>query len=318
MKTIASTGGLAALQLTDLPDPTPGAGQVRVRMQNSAVNPADNKVLQGEFVGNILHGKQQPLVVGYDVSGTIDALGPGVDGFRVGDDVFGFLPYARGTKRGAYAELVVVAATNLALRPPTISAATGAAIATAGVTALQSLRDQGRLQAGQRVLIVGASGGVGALAVAIAKRLGAEVTGICSAAATDLVKSLGATHVRDRKASDVLGGDTRFDVVFDAAAAHSWFATRHLLAPGGTYVSTLPGPGVFAGTALAPLTGTRCRFIGVVPMAADLQLLAGWVVDGMPVPIDSTFPVRDLGAALERQARGGMRGRVVVEVAGGF
>lgn len=152
-----------------------------------------------------------------------------------------------------YAELVAISADALAIRPPTVSPATGAALATAGVTALQSLRDQGRLQAGQRVLIVGASGGVGALAVAVATRLGAEVTGICSAGATALVTSLGAAHVRDRKAADVLGGDTRFHVIFDAAAAHSWFAIRHLLEPGGTYVSTLPGPGVFAAVALAPL-----------------------------------------------------------------
>lgn len=107
-------------------------------------------------------------------------------------------------------------------------------------------------------------------------------------------------------------------MVFDAAAAQSWSSTRHLLEPGGTYVSTLPGPSVMAAVVFAPLFGQRARFFAITPRRSDLELLAGWALDGMPVPVDSTFPVRDLKSALERMARGGMKGRVVIDVDGGF
>lgn len=107
-------------------------------------------------------------------------------------------------------------------------------------------------------------------------------------------------------------------MVFDAASAHSWFSTRHLLEPGGTYVATLPGPAAMAGIAAAPLFGQRARFFTLTVRRSDLELLASWAVAGMSVPVDSTFAVRDLKSALERMARGGMKGRVVIQVDGGF
>lgn len=318
MKALCSTSGMSGLHVQDLPDPTAPRGGVTVRMHASAVNPADEKVLSGSLVGNILHGQQAPVVVGYDVAGTVESVGVGVTDLAVGDEVFGFMAYTRSTVRGAYAERVALPATELAKRHADLAPATAAALATAGVTALQALRDCGGLKPGQRVLVIGASGGVGSLAVGVGLRLGAEVTGVCSAAAMDFVRGLGATHVKDRSAADVLGGDARYDVVFDAAAAHSWFSARQVLAPGGTYISTLPGPAVLAGIAAAPLFGQRARFVTVAPSRSDLQLLASWVSLGMQVPVDSTFAVRDLPAALARMARGGMKGRVVVDVEGGF
>ncbi|MDP2305464.1 MAG: NAD(P)-dependent alcohol dehydrogenase [Pseudomonadota bacterium] len=316
MKSLCTDGGLAGLSIRDLPLPEPGPGEVRVRVRASAMNPADQKVLGGEFIGNFLHGKQVPIVGGYDVAGTVEALGASVTDLAVGDEVFGFLAYGRGTKRGAFAESAVVTASTLARRPVSLSPTDAAALATAGVTALQSLRDLGRLQAGQRVLVVGASGGVGSLAVGVAARLGAEVTGICGGAAAELVRSLGAARIIDR--GTTVPDPARYHVIFDAAAAHSWLAMRSRLEPGGTYVTTLPGPGVFLGMAVAPLFGTRCAFISVAPKRADLELLATWVGEGMRVPIDSRFPVRDGRAAIERMARGGMKGRVVIDVEGGF
>lgn len=316
MKTICSDTGISGLHAQDLPEPVAGPGRVVVRMRASAVNPADEKVLSGSLVGSILHGKQSPVVVGYDVAGTVESVGAGVTELSVGDEVFGHLPYGRGTLRGTYAERVEVAACDLARSPAKLTPSTAAAIGTAGMTALQAMRDTGGLKAGQRVLIIGASGGVGSLAVGIAVRLGAEVTAVCSASAMDFVRALGATHVRDR--ASALGGDTRFHVVFDAASAHSWFSTRHLLEPGGTYVATLPGAAAMAGIAVAPLFGQRARFFTLAARRSDLDLLASWALDGMPVPIDSTFPVRDLAAALARMGRGGMKGRVVIEVDGGF
>lgn len=316
MKALCSDTGVANLEVRDLPLPEPGPGEVRVDVHASAVNPADLKVLDGELLGNILHGKARPLVVGWDVSGVVLAVGAGAD-YAVGDAVFGFLSYARSTKRGAYAESVVVPAANLARRPAHLSDVQAAALATAGVTALQAMRDVGGLTKGQRVLIIGASGGVGALAVGIAVRLGAKVTAVCSASAAELVRGLGATRTVERGQLDALQG-TRFHVIFDAAAAHSWMALRGMLEPGGAYVSTLPGPGLFLSMPLAWASGTRVGAVMVAATRADLELLARWVGEGLPVPIDSTFPVRDLRLAIERMRKGGMRGRVVVQVEGGF
>lgn len=315
MKALCSEAGLAGLAIRDLPLPEPGPGEVRVRMRTSALNPADQKVLTGDFVGNFLHGKQAPVVVGYDIAGTVDALGAGVTDLAVGDDVFGFLAYARSTKRGCFAEFTLAPAATLARRPAALSLGDAAAIATAGVTALQSLRDLGCLQAGQHVLVVGASGGVGSLAVGVATRLGAEVTAVCSASAADLVRSLGAARIIER-GTDPLKDSARYHVIFDAANAYSWSSARHLLEPGGCYVATLPGPAVFWGMAVARLVGTRCAFIAVAPKRADLELLATWVAAGMAVPIDSHFPLAEVGKAIERMARGGMKGRIVIDVEG--
>lgn len=318
MKALCSDSGVAGLSVRELPSVEPGPGEVRVHVRASAINPADEKVLRGDLAGKILHGNVTPLVLGYDVAGTVEAVGPGAD-FAVGDEVFGFLPYGRSTKRGAFAESAVVPATALARRPAALSPVDACALATAGVTALQMLRDIGGLQAGQRVLVIGASGGVGSLAVGVAARLGAEVTAICGAGAIELVRGLGAARVLDRANGDPLAEGGPYHVIVDAAAAYTWSSTRHRLAPGGTYVSTLPGPAVFLGMGLARLAGQRCAFVSVVPRRADLDLLAGWAVDGaLEIPIDATFPIRDGRAAIERVARGGMKGRVVIEVDGGF
>jgi NADPH:quinone reductase-like Zn-dependent oxidoreductase len=317
MKALSTARGVAGLEVTDLPLPEPGAGEVRVRVRASALNPADQKVLGGEFVGNILHAKQRPLVAGYDLAGTVEAAGPGAD-LAIGDEVFGFIAYGRATRRGAFAEAAVAPAASLARRPAALSPGDACALATAGATALQALRDVARLKEGQRVLVVGASGGVGSLAVGVARKLGAEVTGLCSASAAEFVRSLGATAVLVRGQDDPFRDGPGYDVVFDPACAYSFGAARPALRPGGAYVPTLPSPGLFLAMGMAPLLGRRVGFLTVRSRRADLEQLAAWAADGLKVPIDSTFAVRDLGKALARLARGGMKGRVVIEVEGGF
>lgn len=318
MKALCSDAGVAGLSVRELPVPAPGRGEVRVTVRASAVNPADEKVLRGDLAGLILHGNGRPLVLGYDVAGTVDAVGAGAD-LAVGDEVFGFLPYARSTKRGAFAEATLVPASALARRPAALPPTDACALGTAAVTALQMLRDIAGVKPGDRVLVIGASGGVGSLAVGVAARLGAEVSGICSAGAMELVRGLGAAHALDRASPGSLRDGGPYNVIVDAAAAYAWSSTRHLLAPGGTYVSTLPSPVLFAGMALARLAGQRCAFAAVVPRRADLDQVAAWVVDGtLRVAIDSTFPIREGRAAIERMGRGGMKGRVIVQVEGGF
>ena len=298
--------------------PEPGRNEVLVRVARSALNPADLRVSSGEFVGRFLHARVSPLVVGYDFAGSITRCGEGVGSLRVGDEVFGFLPYSSQTRQGAFAELITVSADALAPRPPAISTEIAAAAATPGVTALQVMRDLGQLRAGGRVLLIGAAGGVGSLAVGVAKKLGAKVTAVCSTYAVDFVRGLGADEVIDRRKQDPLSVTGPFEVVFDAASAHGFGACKHLLAPGGAYVATLPSPAVFLGKLAAMFSGHRCEFVTVKPLRKDLEQLATWIGEGMQVPIDARFPVKSLRQGLDRLGKGEVRGRLVVEIDGGF
>jgi NADPH:quinone reductase-like Zn-dependent oxidoreductase len=310
-------GALGELVVRHLARVAPGRGQVEVRVAAAALNPADLKVARGDFIGRILHARVAPLIVGYDYAGTVERCGPDVTELRVGDAVFGFLPYARRTRAGTFAEYVVVDAATAARAPEHVPPAVAAAAATPGVTAIQALRDHGRLRPGGRALIIGAAGGVGTLAIGVAKRLGAHATAVCAAAASELVRALGADEVVER-GTDLRALDTRFDVILDTAAAHGFPSLRRLLAPRGAYVTTLPSAGWFAGAALALASSRRSRFIAVAPVAADLTLLGSWLADGLRVPIDRQFAVRDAAAAFDRLGRGAMRGRIAIEVGGGW
>jgi NADPH:quinone reductase-like Zn-dependent oxidoreductase len=181
MKAMAASsyGRLEGIAQIDAPLPTPGRGEVRVRVVASALNPADYKVILGTL--KFLHARNRPLIVGYDFSGTVDAVGSSVRGFSVGDDVFGFLPYGPGNRRGAFAESLIAKTDEIAIKPAGVSHALAAAAATTGLTAIQSIRDLGRLPAsGGEVLVTGVSGGVGSIAVGVAKRLNARVTAVGS------------------------------------------------------------------------------------------------------------------------------------------
>ena len=314
---IPSYGPVEQMKLVELPTPEPGPGHVRVRVHASAVNPSELKVATGEV--KFLHGRTFPMVLGYDFSGVIDRVGAGVATVAEGDEVFGFLPYSGSNKLGAFAEYTVSAASGLARKPASASHAVAAAAATPAITALQSFRDLGRLPSGGRTLIIGASGGVGALAVGVAKKLGAEVVAICATHAVDFVKELGAEVVIDRKKEDPLRvAKGPFDVVFDAAAVSSWSATRHLLGKGGVYVTTLPGPAIVFHLGLSLFTATRAKIVIVKSRTDDLALVGRWLTEGLKVPIDSTVPVRDVVAGIKRLAAGEMRGRISVDVIGGF
>ena len=179
---VRSYGPLERLAPIDMPVPTPGPGEVRVRVVASALNPADYKVVLGTL--KFLHARNRPLVVGYDFSGTIEAVGPSVVGVSIGDDVFGFLPYGPGNRRGAFAESLIAKSDEIAVKPARVSHEIAAAAATTGLTAIQSIRDLARLPArGGQVLVTGVSGGVGSISVGVAKKLGAEVTAVGSGAA---------------------------------------------------------------------------------------------------------------------------------------
>jgi NADPH:quinone reductase-like Zn-dependent oxidoreductase len=318
MKAIAaaSYGPLDRLAAIDAPLPTPGSGEVRVRVVASALNPADYKVITGAL--KFLHARNMPLIVGYDFSGTIDAVGSSVTGLSVGDDVFGVLPYGPGNRRGAFAELLLAKASEVAVKPASVPHQVAAAAATTGLTAIQSLRDLGRLPARDgSVLVTGVSGGVGSIAVGVAKRLNARVTAVGSGAGLDVARRLGATEVLDRKVT-ALPGDLRaqFDVVFDAAAAYRWSQWNRALRPGGAFVTTLPSLTFVVDKLKSLFSRTRVHFVSVKSRPSDLTLLGSWLADGLEVPLTDTIPVREVAKGLARLQSAG--GRIAVQVADGF
>ena len=318
MKAMAAPGygPLDRLALIDAPMPTPGDGEVRVRVIASALNPADYKVLTGAL--KFLHARNKPLIVGYDFSGTVDAVGPSVTGVSVGDDVFGFLPYGPGNARGAFAEALIARSNEIAPKPPNVSHEIAAAAATTGRTAIQSLRDLGKLPAHDgQVLVTGVSGGVGSMTVGVAQRLHAKVTAVGSGAGLELARRLGAVEVLDRKSRD-LPGDIRdrFDVVFDASAAYRWRQWKGALRSGGAFVSTLPSLAFAVDKLHSLFTGTRVHFVNVKSRPDDLRLLASWLADGLEVPVASTIPVSEVAKGLALLQKSG--GRIAVRVADGF
>lgn len=305
-------GTVGDLRIMDLPTPTPGPGELLVEVHAAAVNPADLKVLEHRDGGSFLHAGKFPLILGFDFSGVVAAAPGGTH--AVGDAVFGFLPYARSTRTGTYADFVVVAASGVGPRPQSLSHAAAAAAATSATTALQGLR-KGRIAEGKTVLINGASGGVGSYAVQIAKCLGATVTATCSAAKQAFVTAQGADRVIDYRATPLAALRERFDLVFDVASTSSYGGCAHLLAPGASYITLLPSAGLVVGMARSLFSSRRCAMVVVKPVAADFAQLAAWFDAGKLVPqLDATYPLAELPAALERQRSGEVRGKLAISI----
>src|SRR5881409_3742018 len=226
--------GLANLKLEDVEKPVPNDDQVLVKVRAASVNPYDWHFIEGtpylmRAMGVGLR-KPKDTRLGVDFAGTVEAVGKNVTQFKPGDEVFG----GRG---GAFAEYVCPRASRaVALKPASASFEEAASVNIAGITALQALRDKGKVQPGQKVLINGASGGVGTFAVQIAKSFGADVTGVCSTRNVDLVKSLGADRVIDYTKEDYARGDQKYDVILDNVTNHSLSENRKMLTPNGKYV----------------------------------------------------------------------------------
>ncbi|MHC5020937.1 MAG: NADP-dependent oxidoreductase [Planctomycetota bacterium] len=316
MKAIGTNapGALSSLQLLDVPEPAAGPGEVRVQVHASACNPADFKIVQRMAGAGFIHAKVLPLVPGCDFAGVLDHVGEGVADLAPGDAVYGHLPYRSANRQGAFAERITISAGEVGRVPKGVEHATAAAAATVGLTALQGLRDQGGLEGGGRVLVLGASGGVGSLAAGIAKRLGAHVTGVCSSYAVEFVRSLGADAVVDRTTADPLQHTAPFDVVFDTTGRYSYGACAKVLTPEGAFVTVLPTVGFLLGKIRTLFSRRRCRLVVVRSKRADLEQLGAWLADGLPVQIAECVPVRDVASALERLQAGGRPGKIAVEV----
>jgi NADPH:quinone reductase-like Zn-dependent oxidoreductase len=311
-------GGSERLQVRVAAEPgEPGPGQVLLRVRAASVNPIDWKIRQGKM--RLLRPAKFPLILGYDAAGEVEAVGPEVTRFQPGDAVYGAIDVR--PQGGSYAELALARESALAAMPQALSFEEAAALPVAGLTALQALRDKGELVAGETVVINGAGGGVGHLAVQIAATVGAHVTGVASQRNLDFVRSLGAHDGIDYEDEDFAGHDGAWDVVFDAVGTRTYQDCEPSLSrDGGIYVTTRVGPRSFLNglfTGLAGLFGqkTRARWITAKMKGEDLAFLARLVDQGRIRPvIQETFPLERIREAHALSETGRVRGKIVVRV----
>ena len=309
------------LAIEDVEKPVPKDGELLVKVRAASVNPADWHFVRGEpYIIRMDFGFGAPKNprIGIDFAGTVEAVGKDVTKFKPGDEVF-------GGKNGALAEYLTIAETgNLALKPVASSFEQAAAVNVAGLTALQTLRDRAAVKPGQRVLINGASGGVGTFAVQIAKSLGAEVTGVCSTRNVDLVRSLGADHVIDYTQEDFTQGAGQYDVVMDNVANRGILEMRRVLTPAGKLI-LIGGGGIDAspwyGAFKAPIKALVVSWFVDQDMgmfisdhsSEDLATLASLMQQGKVTPvIDRTYPFAETAEAMRYLEAGRARGKVVV------
>ena len=293
--------------------PVPKRGQLVVRVHAAALNPKDVIVQSGRLpLFRFLAGSRFPKHVGYDWSGEVVSCGPGVSGFATGDPLYGMM---NGWAGGACATHAVVSVRELARKPSKLSWEKAAAVPLAAQTALQALRDVARVVRGARVLINGASGGVGTFAVQIAKALGARVTAVTSGANEDLVRSIGADEALDYQTCDIRASGERFDVFFDVFGNPSFGFAAPVLTETGTYVSTVPKPRLLRDIATTMVGRKRARLVRVRSRTSDLTTLAWWAERSILEPVvDSIYPLHEIAAAEARVASRRSRGKVVLTV----
>ncbi len=302
-------GGPEVLRLADVPRPVPTRGQVLVRTRFIGVNPKDVIVRKGKF--QIATGKKFPLIVGHDIAGEVVEAGIGAD-LAEGDVVFGMINDFAGR---AYSEYAAVSCQQLALAPSSIDLSAAAAVPLAAQTALQGLRDDAHVKPGQRVLINGASGGVGVFAVQIAKVLGAHVTAVCSHRNLELVTELGADRVVDYTQTELSELDQRFDVIFDVFGNYCFDQVKHLIEPRGVYVHTIPSARVFKDVARTFVRRKRAKLVIVKSRRADLDWLRQQIDSGaIRVVVDRSFSLKDVAEAHRYMETKRARGKVVLAV----
>jgi NADPH:quinone reductase-like Zn-dependent oxidoreductase len=315
--------GVENLQLRDIEKPTPSENEVLVRVHAASVNPVDGHTIRGGWLMRPMSGMRKPKNIrfGTDFAGVVEAVGKDVAGFKPGDEVF-------GAKNGAVSEYVCVKAERaVVMKPSNITFEQAGSVAVAGLTALQGLRDKGHIQAGQKVLINGASGGVGTFAVQIAKALGAEVTAVCSTHNVDLVKSIGADHVIDYTKEDFTKTDQRYDMLYDLVGNHSFSERRQILTSNGICVLAGVGgaglhPGMlgrvgrnFWNAFLSNFSKQKFVFYIAKLTKDDLNVLRDLMESGKVAPvIDRTYKISETQAAVRYLEEGHARGKVVINL----
>jgi NADPH:quinone reductase-like Zn-dependent oxidoreductase len=326
MKAVIYTdyGSPDVLQIRDIKKPVPNDDQILIKVRAASINPLDWHFMEGtpyimRMMGVGLRKPKSPRV-GVDVAGEVEAVGKNVTQFKPGDEVF-------GGKNGAFSEYVCArAAGAIVLKPASLTFEQAASIPIAGLTALQAIRDKGKVQPGQKVLINGSSGGVGTFAVQIAKSFGAEVTGVCSTRNLDLVRQLGADHVVDYTKEDFTNGAERYDVIIDNVGTQPLSGFRRALKPNGILVMIGgggPNDGGLIGPMgrpikamlLSPFTSQKMGMMMADLTKQDLTALGDMMQSGkVKAVIDRTYPLSQIAEALRYLEAGHARGKVIITV----
>ena len=298
-------GSIAGIE--DIPVPVPDADEVLIKVRAVSINPLDWKVREGK--ARIFTGSRFPKVLGTECAGIVEQTGAGAGRFRHGDRVVLYT----GVKRlGACAQYACGAEDAAYPLPESVPFEQASCLPIAGLTALQSLRDHGRLEAGMNVLVNGAAGGVGHLAVQIAKVLGASVTGVCSAANSGFVMGLGADRTIDYAAEDFTLGTERYDLIFDAVSKRSFGECKRVLSPRGRYVSTLPDRTLIAQLVTLFLPGKKAKSMWVRQSAEDMTWLLEQLSAGrVRVAVEQVYPFAEIADAFALSESGHARGKVV-------
>jgi len=313
-------GSPDVLTYEDIEKPMPGDDEVLVKVHAASVNPLDWHYMRGSpyFIrlGSGV-GAPKDIRLGVDFAGTIEAVGKDVQQFKPGDEVF-------GGANGAFSEYVTVRDSRaLAMKPANITFEQAASVPIAAITALQALRDKGKIKTGHRVLINGASGGVGTFAVQIAKSFGAEVTGVCSTRNVEMVRSIGADHVFDYKKENYTESGKQYDLIIDNVGNHSLLANRRVLSPEGVLVIVGGAGGNWLGPLIRPIKALLLSpFVGqefVLILAQlrqeDLAILADLMQAGTVTPvIDRSYRLSEVPAAIRYSEEGHARGKIVVDL----
>ncbi len=307
-------GSIESLVFEEHAEPECRDFEVLVNIKAAAINPADRHLITGESGGKFMHASNFPIIPGYDFSGVIEKVGAKVRDLKLNQNVFGFQPYSKTSTQGALATHISIHADHVSPKPDNIDHAAAAAAATAGCTALQSLRDKGNLKSGQDIMINGASGGVGSYAVQIARHAGATVWGTCSSKNMDFVRALGANQVLDYRRTSIADIDHTFDTILDAAGASSFFVSQSRLKKGGNYITLLPSVKLAAGIARSIFSTKRCRFVTVSPNYDDLAQLGVWMASGrLTSHISHTFGFEDAPQAFKTLQQGA-QGKIVISI----
>lgn len=314
-------GSRESLKCEEFEKPFPGDDEVLIKVRAASVNPLDYHLLRHAFIRRVMSARSKVKITrpGRDVAGQVEAVGKNVTHFKPGDEVF-------GACAGAFAEYACARESALAMKPANVSFARAASVPVAGLTALQGLRDKGKIQPGQKVLINGAAGGVGTFAVQIAKSFGAEVTGVCSTRNVAMVRSIGADKVFDYTREDFTRSGQHYDMIFDLVANHSFSEYRRVLTPTGIYI----GAGVLGlGRSMIGVLTRRITELVLSPFVSqkfvsfmaklnqeDLTVIGALMEAGTVTPvIDRQYSLSEAAEAVRYVEAGHARGKVIIDLA---
>lgn len=292
--TIDRYGSSDVLHYTNIEKPQIQNDQLSIEVRATSINPVDWKIRKGML--KVLTGNKFPMILGFDVAGVVAEVGEKITDFKPGDEVYAYLDNAPG---GAYAEYVVVSPKVVCLKPNNMSYSEVAAVPLAGTTALQALRDKGKIGKGQKVLINGASGGVGTFAIQIAKAWETQVTAVCSSKNVELVKSLGADRIIDYTQKDFTKEQEKYDIIFDVISKRSFSECKNSLQPKGIYITLLPSPdAILQGFLTSLFPGKKAKLFVAKASGSDLAFLKDLIEAGkLRAIIDRTYPLSEIVAA---------------------